>query len=294
MAQVLSGGRRFELRRIGLAILGTCIYAAGMNLFVVPAGLYAGGIMGFCQIIRTLLTEKLGLRVGVDIAGILYYLANIPILILSWRRLDRSFVLKTVLTVSVMTLAMTVIPVVPLLSSDRITSCLVGGVIVGAGVGLVLRAGGTLGGTDLVSLMLIRKHHDFSIGRISLSVNAVVYGLCMLLLDVPTAIYSLVYSFLCTSTIDRVHLQNKDAEVTVYTKRPAEELEQAILSGLQRGLTLMHGTGAYTGEDVNVMNVTLSEYELPVLRQLIGRFDPHAFVVVKPRVKVFGNYLKKL
>ena len=82
MAQVLSGGRRFELRRIGTAILGTCIYAAGMNLFVVPAGLYAGGIMGFCQIIRTLLSEKLGLRFGgVDIAGILYYLANIPILI---------------------------------------------------------------------------------------------------------------------------------------------------------------------------------------------------------------------
>ena len=295
MAQVLSGGRRFELRRIGTAILGTCIYAAGMNLFVVPAGLYAGGIMGFCQIIRTLLSEKLGLRFGgVDIAGILYYLANIPILIASWRKLDRSFVLKTILTVSVMTLAMTVIPVVPLLSSDRITSCLVGGVIVGAGVGLVLRSGGTLGGTDLVSLMLIRKHHDFSIGRISLSVNCVVYGLCMLLLDVPTAIYSLVYSFLCNSTIDRVHLQNKDAEVTVITKRDPAELEHEITSVLHRGATLLHGTDAFTDEAVNVLTVTLSEYELPNLRRLVARFDPHAFVVVKGHVKVYGNYLKKL
>ena len=294
MAQKLSGGKSFELRRIGTAILGTCIYAAGMNLFVVPAGLYAGGIMGFCQIIRTLLTEKLGLRFGVDVAGILYYLANIPILIASWRKLDRSFVLKTILTVSVMTLAMTVIPVVPLLSSDRITSCLVGGVIVGAGVGLVLRSGGTLGGTDLVSLMLIRKHHDFSIGRISLCVNAVVYGLCMLLLDVPTAIYSLVYSFLCNSTIDRVHLQNKDAEVTVITKRDPSELEHEITSVLHRGATLLHGTGAFTDEAVNVLSVTLSEYELPNLRRLVAKFDPHAFVVVKGHVKVYGNYLKKL
>ena len=103
-----------------------------------------------------------------------------------------------------------------------------------------------------------------------------------------------VFSFICTTTIDRVHLQNKDSEVTVYTKRSAEAMEQAILSGLQRGVTLMHGTGAYTGEDVNVLTITLSEYELPMLRQLIARFDPHAFVVVKPRVKVFGNYLKKL
>ena len=295
MAQVLSGGKSFELRRIGLAILGTCIYAAGMNLFVVPAGLYAGGIMGFCQIIRTLLTRELGLRFGsVDIAGILYYLVNVPILILSWRKLDRSFVLKTILTVSVMTLAMTVIPVVPLLSSDTISSCLVGGVIVGAGAGLVLRSGGTLGGFDLVSLMIIRKHHDFSIGRISLSVNAVVYGLCMLLMDIPTAIYSLVYSFLCNSTIDRVHLQNKDAEVTIITKRDPAELEHEITSVLHRGATLMHGTGAFTDEGVNVLDVTLSEYELSTLRRLVAKFDPHAFVVVKGHVKVYGNYLKKL
>ncbi len=294
MAQMLSGGRSFELKRIGLAVLGTLIYAVGMNLFVVPAALYSGGVMGFSQIIRTLLTRALGLTFRVDIAATLYYILNIPILILAWRKLDRSFVLKTLLTVSVMAVAMTLIPVTPVLSSDTITSCLVGGVITGCGVGLVLRAGGTLGGFDLVSLTIIRKRHEYSVGRLGLYVNIVVYGLCMILFDVPTAIYSLVFSFICTTTIDRVHLQNKDAEVTVYTKKPAEQMEQAILSGLQRGVTLIHGTGAYTGEDVNVLNITLSEYELPVLRQLIGRFDSHAFVVVKPRVKVFGNYLKKL
>ncbi len=294
MAQILSGGRTFELKRIGLAIVGTLIYAVGMNLFVVPAALYSGGIMGISQVILTILHLEPGLGCRVDLAATLKYLFNIPIFILSWCKLDRSFVLKTLLTVSVMTVAMTLIPVTPVLSSDTITSCLVGGVITGCGIGLVLRAGGTLGGFDLVSLMIIRKRHEFSVGRISLCVNIVVYGLCMLLLNVPTAIYSLVFSFICNTTIDRVHLQNKDAEVTVYTKRSAEDMEQAILSGLQRGVTLIHGTGAYTGEDVNVLNITLSEYELSMLRQLVARFDPHAFVVVKPRVKVFGNYLKKL
>ena len=294
MAQVLTGGRGFELKRIGLGILGTLIYAVGMNLFVVPAALYSGGVMGFSQIIRTILTRELGLTSRVDIAATLYYLFNVPILILSWRKLDKSFVLKTLLTVSVMTVAMTLIPVTPVLSSDTITSCLVGGVISGCGVGLVLRSGATLGGFDLVSLMIIRKRHQYSVGRLGLYVNVVVYGLCMLLLNVPTAIYSLVYSFICTTTIDRVHLQNKDAEVTVFTKRPAEDMEQAILSGLHRGVTMMRGTGAYTGEDVSVLIITLSEYELPELRQLVARFDPHAFVVVTPRVKVFGNYLKKL
>ncbi len=295
MAQKLSGGRAYELRRFGMAILGTCIYALGMNLFIVPASLYSGGIMGICQIIRTLLTRELGLSFGgVDIAGILYYIFNLPIFLLSWRKLDRMYVIKTLVTVTVMTLVMTLVPVVPLMSSDTITSCLVGGVITGTGIGLTLRAGGTLGGFDLVSLMIIRKHHDYSVGKINLSINVLVYGLCMALLNIPTAIYSLVYSVISTTTIDRVHLQNKDAEATIITKCPPKELEQAVFSRLGRGITLIHGTGGYTDEDVNVLYITLSEYELPTLRKLIYAADPHAFVVVKDRVKVYGNYRKKL
>lgn len=296
MAQNLSRDIHYkELRRFGTAILGTCIYALGMNLFVVPASLYSGGILGMSQIVRTLLTQELGLDFGgIDIAGILYYLVNIPIFILSWLKLNRMFVIKTLLCVTAMTLVMTFVPVVPLLGSDTITNCLVGGVINGIGLGLILRAGGTMGGFDLVSLMIMRKHRGFSVGKINLMVNLVVYSLCMVLLSVPTAIYSLVCSVVCTNAIDRVHTQNRDAEVTVITKLPAAELEHEVFSQLNRGVTQLQGVGAYTEENVNVLYITLSEYELPILRQIIRRFDPHAFVVVKDKVRVFGNYLRKL
>ena len=296
MTQTLPAAvRAKELRRFGTALLGTCIYALGMNLFIVPAALYSGGILGISQIIRTLLTRELGLDFGgVDIAGILYYLFNIPIFIISWFKLNRMFVIKTVLAVTAMTLVMTFVPVLPLLGSDTITNCLVGGVITGIGIGLILRSGGTLGGFDLVSLMVIRKHRNFSVGKISLSVNAVVYTLCMILLSVPTGIYSLVCSVVCTTTIDRIHTQNRDAEVTIITKEPPASLEHEVFAQLNRGMTQLHGVGAYTEEDVNVLYITLSEYEVPLLRQIIRRFDPHAFVVVKDRVRVFGNYLKKL
>ena len=296
MAQTMTrAARNNELRRFFMAIVGTCIYSLGMNLFIVPASLYSGGIMGISQIIRTLLTRELGLSFGgVDIAGILYYAFNVPIFILSWYKLDRMFVIKTVLAVTAMTIVMTFVPVVPLLGSDTITNCLVGGVITGIGIGLVLRSGGTIGGFDLVSLMIMRKHKGFSVGRIGLYVNLVVYSLCMLLLSVPTAIYSLVCSVMCTTAIDRVHTQNQDAEVTIITKLPPADLEHAVFAQLNRGITQLHGVGAYTEEDVSVLYITLSEYELPILRQIIRRFDPHAFVVVKDRVRVFGNYLKKL
>ncbi len=296
MAQTTIGtAHHNELRRFFMAILGTCIYSLGMNLFIVPASLYSGGIMGISQIIRTLLTRELGLSFGsIDIAGILYYAFNIPIFLVSWFKLDRMFVIKTVLAVTAMTVVMTVVPVVPLLGSDTITNCLVGGVIIGIGIGLVLRSGGTMGGFDLVSLMIIRKHRGFSVGKINLSVNVVVYSLCMALLSVPTGIYSLVCSVVSTTTIDRVHTQNQDAEVTIITKQPPAALEHEVFAQLNRGVTQLHGVGAYTEEDVSVLYITLSEYELPLLRQIIRRFDPHAFVVVKDRVRVFGNYLKKL
>lgn len=295
MKKFVDTQRFTELRRIALLLLGTGVYSVGMNLFIVPAHLYSGGIMGICQLIRTLLTRELGLSFGgVDIAGILYYILNLPILVLSWRRLDRGFVLKTLGSVSVMTLLLTLIPVRPLLSSDTITSCLVGGVITGVGIGMVLRSGGTLGGFDLVSLMIIRKHHDFSVGRIGLSVNVAVYALCMVILSVPTAIYSLVYSAVSTTTIDKVHVQNQDVEAKIITKRSPEELDAQVFDKLHRGVTLLHGVGAYTDEAVNVLYVTLSEYELPVLRKLVAQADPHAFVVVKSRVRVYGNYQKKL
>lgn len=296
MAQTITrGARTNEFRRFFMAIVGTCIYSLGMNLFIVPASLYSGGIMGISQIIRTLLSRELGLNFGsIDIAGILYYSFNIPIFIVSWCKLDRMFVIKTVLAVTAMTLVMTFVPVVPLLGSDTITNCLVGGVITGIGIGLVLRSGGTMGGFDLVSLMIMRKHKGFSVGKISLCVNMVVYTLCMILLSVPTAIYSLVCSVVCTTAIDRVHTQNQDAEVTIITKQPPAALEREVFSQLNRGITQLHGVGAYTEEDVSVLYITLSEYEVPLLRQIIRRFDPHAFVVVKDRVRVFGNYLKKL
>lgn len=295
MIQKLSSSKLFELRRFLGVILGTMIYSVGMNLFIVPAGLYSGGIMGFCQIVRTLLIRELALNFnGIDIAGILYYLINIPILIVSWYKLDRMFVIKTLLTVTVMTIFLTFLPQTPIFDDDTISNCLVGGVIVGFGIGIVLRCGGTLGGFDLVSLMIIRKHHNFSVGKISLSINFLIYVLCMIEFSVSTAIYSMVYSVITNTTIDRVHLQNKDAQVTVITKKSVEELESAVLSQLHRGVTQLRGTGAYTNEVVNILEITLSEYELPLLRRIIHNYDANAFVVVKDHVKVYGNYLKKL
>ena len=286
---------RIDPKRMLLALAGTCIYCVGVNMFVVPAGLYSGGTLGLCQILRTLLTEYLHISFGrVDVSGIFYYLVNIPIFIFAWVKIDRWFVVKSLIAVTAMSLLLAVIPTVPLLAGDTISCCLLGGVISGLGAGLVLRTGCTLGGMDVVSLMIIRKHRDFSVGKMSLGLNLLVYAICMVMFNIPTAIYSIVYSALYSTAVDRTHSQNIDVEVTIITKQPVALLEQEVFNGLHRGVTQLKGTGAYTDEAVNVLFIVLSKYEVSLLRHIIKRHDPNAFFIVKDHVKIYGNYTKKL
>jgi len=291
MAQLLSGGRGFELKRIGLAIVGTLIYAVGMNLFVVPAALYSGGVMGFSQIIRTLLTRELGLSFRVDIAATLYYIFNVPILILAWRKLDRSFVLKTLLAVSVMTVAMTLIPVTPVLSSDTITSCLVGGVIAGCGVGLVLRGGGCLDGTETVALLISRRTR-LSVGQVVFGINILIYGAAGLLFGWDRAMYSLMTYFISFKIIDMVEEGLEQAKSVMIITDDGAAMADAIYTKLGRTCTMMEGTGRISGEK-SVLYCVVTRVELSAVRRIIRDADGSAFVTISDVSEIVGNHIKQ-
>ncbi len=285
----------FSFRRVVFLLAGTVLYSVGINMFVVPANLYSAGILGLCQILRTVMEQFLGVNFGsVDIAPILYYAINVPIIILAWIKLDRWFVLRTLLCLSVSTVLMAFIPTKPLLQGDVLTNCLVGGVIAGIGLALVLRGGASLGGIDVISLMLLRKHPGLRVGQMGLVVNLFVYGICMFLFSVPTSIYSIVHSVVYSMATDNYYTQNIDVEVTLMTKLPVEPLQTAIFDELHRGVTRLEGVGGYTGDSTNVLLIALSQYEVDQLRNIVKRYDPHAFLVVKDHVKIFGNYTKKI
>ncbi len=282
-------------RRLTVLIIGTVLYSIGINLFVVPVNLYSAGILGLCQIIRTVFEQFLGVNFGsIDIAPILYYAINVPIMILAWIKLNRWFVIRTLICLSLSTVIMTFLPTTPLLEGDILANCLIGGVVAGLGLALVLRGGASLGGIDVVSLMLLKKHPGIRIGQMGLFINLAVYGICMFLFSIPTAIYSIVHSAVYSVATDNYYTQNIDVEATLITKAPIEDLQTAIFEELHRGVTRLEGTGGYTGEGTNVMLIALSQYEVDQLRSIVKRYDPHAFLVVKDHVKIFGNYTKKI
>ena len=278
-----------------LGILGgTLLYSLGMNLFVVPAGLYTGGIMGLSQLLRTFLLRATGWAPAIDIAGLINYAINLPMLLLAWRRLDHRVVLKTLLSVTGTTLFLSLVPRTDILSGDQLARCLIGGMLCGCGMGLLLWMGGTSGGMDLLGMMLIKSGSHTSIGHVNLCWDLMLYTICACAFSLSTAIYSILFSFVSTTAMDKLHMQNINVEVTVVTKILSPEMEHEILVDLHRGITRMDGIGEYTGDPVHVFYILVSKYEIGRLRAIIMKYDPHAFIVAKDGAVIYGNYKRKV
>ena len=282
--------------RMLACILGELIAAFSLNYFIVPLGLYSGGSMGVCQLIRTLLQIWGGLSFGdYDIAGILYFLSNIPILLYARGILGRKFVLKTVVCTMAFSLFYSVIPAPStMVVNDTLTACLLGGILTGVGSGLVLTCGGSGGGLDVIGLCLSKKGSRFTVGRFSMTFNAFLYALCLILFTPETAIYSVIYNFASAMVVDKAHQQNISVQALIFTRAGERELGRVIMDELGRGVTWWEGVGAYTGENVHVLCVCLSKYEIEELFHTVHEMDPHAFITVQEGVRIYGNFQKKL
>ena len=205
--------------RIVAAVVGELIAAAALNLFIVPLNLYTGGIMGVCQLIRTLLQTHLGVALGAyDIAGILYFLANIPILLFAYKALGLGLVAKTIICTVSYSLFYSLIPIpsAPIVG-DYLTACLLGGILTGIGSGIVLTCGCSSGGLDVIGLCLSKRGSGFTVGKFSLTFNVFLYTACLILFSPEVAIYSVIYNFFTSMVLDRMHQQNVNVMAMIFT-----------------------------------------------------------------------------
>ena len=284
----------YESKKILGSLIGVFIYSAGINLFVVPANLYTSGVLGICQLIRTLLVDYIHLPFhSFDFSGVIYYMVCIPMLLVAMTKVGKKFFLKTIIAVTSMTVFLAVIPTVPVVH-DRITSCVIGGIVAGGGVGITLRMGCTTGGVDLLGILITQKKKDLSVGKINLIVNGILYGTSLFLFDIDIVIYSLVFAAVYALSMDKVHIQNINVEVKIITKIDTEVLEREVFEELNRGITKWTSLGAYTQEESHVLYVLLSKYEVGRLKAIIHKYDANAFVVINEGVVVDGNYIKRL
>ncbi len=282
--------------RIIMAIVGSFIYSIGVSFFVTPAGLYTGGFLGVGQIIRTLLTENLGLNFGgIDIAGLIYFALNIPVYLLAFRSISSHFGLKSLLcTVSTTIFLSVLVPPAEPILYDVLAATILGGIFCGAGIGIMLYDGGSSGGTDILGVYLLKKFPGISVGKINMTFNISVYIVCLILFNVQVAIYSIIYSVFCSLIVDRLHQQNIAVMAWVFTKRDDDAIRSYVTDTLHRSVTYWDGVGAYEGTDTKILCICLSKYEMEELRRAIHDLDPDAFLVVDEGVHIHGNYKTRL
>lgn len=281
--------------RLLAGVGGAILLAAAINLFIVPQGLYGGGLYGLCQVVRTLLVTNLGLEMPFDLAGILYLFSNLPLMWMAWRNMGRGFVVRMSVTTIVNSLALAIIPspVTPLIA-DKLTSCMVGGILGGFACGLILTCGCSTGGLDVLGLYFSKKGKGFTVGRFSITFNAALYALCAMLFDLGTAIYSAIYMVFSSLFLDRVHQQNISVQMLIFTREDPQKLGDVITERLERSFTFWEGKGGYSHDDVNVLCVCLSKYEVVSLQIAMHEIDPHAFFIVNEGVRVGGNFPRHL
>ncbi len=284
-----------ELFKYIAVVFGGIIYALGISLFITPANLYSGGVMGLSQLIRELLIARIGIfsSTTLDISGIIYYMLNIPLMILAFTKLSKPFFFKTLISTTTVTVAISFFRLegAPLVE-DALTASVIGGIVSGVGIGIMLRSGGSGGGLDIIGVYFAQKYVSASVGKVSLFFNAFVYILCAIMYSPAVAIYSIIYSAVNSQAVDKVHYQNIMIQAMIFTK--VNDIAKPIMETLNRGVTEWEGDGAYTHEATHILCTAVSKYEMSSLRRIVHENDPKAFIIYNKAYGIDGNFRKKL
>lgn len=268
-----------------LIMLGSCIFGAGIVIFIKPAMISMGGVAGIALIGNYLTGLPLGM------ASIVL---NIPLLIFGYKRMGREFFIKTVVSSVVYSVFIDVVgPWLPNFSGDRLLAALYGGLIMGLGFGLVFKRGGTSGGTDIIAKYLNEKF-EISIGNANLVMNGMVIIACSVIYhSVESALYAIIVQYLTGVVLNAiVDGSERQKEGLIITNKP-EEMAQAILESLQRGCTGIDGRGMYTSAEKTILLVVVRRHEVSALKKLAHQVDPECFMLISEVSEVFGTHFKQ-
>jgi len=264
-------------------LLGTVFYAAGFQFFLYPNSITSGGVTGTAMIINQLT----GFPVGV-----LTMILNIPLFIIAWRHFGLDFLLGSLVGMGVSSILVDVFAGFGLvLTHDAMLAAVIGGVIKGAGLGMIYYVGATTGGMDIVVKILRRKLASVNFGTIMLALDTIIIGIyAMVLGRYESAMYSLIAMYVTTKVVDLVLYGIDNACLCYIISEKTAEITREIVSGpLHRGVTLLDGKGAYSGTHRDVLMCVIKRQQIGQLKRLVKAYDEKAFFIVTNAKNVFGN-----
>lgn len=270
-------------KRIFMIIIGAVFMAMGIELFLVPNHLLDGGIVG----ISIILSHLTGLQIGLFI-----FLLNIPFFFFGYKQIGKTFALSTVLGITVLSICTYFLHPVARFTDDLLLATVFGGIVLGIGVGLVIRYGGSLDGTEILAILFSTKS-VFSVGEIIMFFNLIIFTVAGFVFTWEQAMYSVLSYFIAYKMIDIV-IQGFDESKSVYIISDlVDEVGEAIMDRLGRGVTYLHGEGAYTGDDKKVIFTVITRLEEAKLKTIVEDIDQQAFVAIGNIAEVRGGRFKK-
>lgn len=275
-----------QTKKAIVVLFGALLNAIGMNFFLIPANVYASGFAGVAQLVSKIVGEYTPFSIS---TGILLFLLNIPVTILGWKKVGKSFTLFSFISVLSMSFFLEAVPVKQL-SNDILLNAVFGGVIAAIGVGITLKWGASTGGLDIVAMVLSRKK-DRPVGTYFFTLNAVIIITAGYLYGWEKALYTLVTLYASTRVIDAIHTRHEKLTAMIITKKP-DELKKAIHKKLVRGITRVPAKGAYTNENKEMMIIVITRYELFDLERIINEVDPKAFANIVQTTEILGLFRK--
>ncbi len=262
-------------------LIGSLCYGASVSLFSAPNNIAPGGVSGLMTLVHFLW----GLPIGTMVL-----LANIPLLIVAWLVLGRTFAARTVLGTVVTSVLIDAVAIyMPTFEGDRLLAAIFGGVLAGTGLGLIFSRGATTGGADIVARLLERRWPHIPIGRLLLAVDGAVIALSALVYrEMESPLYAIILVYISSLLTDRLVYGGQRGATVLIISRQHEAITQRILQDFHRGVTLLDSTGAYTGEAGQVILCAVRRPELYLLKQLVTHIDPQAFLLLIPADEVHG------
>ncbi len=276
----------YEFKTIAIITIGMLFLSLGTNLFLVSNNLYTTGLLGFSQELATILIYAFKLP---DLSSILFWLINVPIIILGWFKVGKRFTIRSFYAVTIVSIFTSIIPTNVILIDDKILSVVTGSILIGLGIGLALRVGGSSGGLDIVALYIsIFKGKSF--GTYNTLVNILVIVLAILIQhDLTIGVLMFLSLFIISLTIDNIHNNQQKLTLFVVTKH-ADEIRNILLENFVRGMTIIDSHGGLSLDKNTTLMITIDKGELYRYIDTIKKEDPNAFINVFEVKKLIGTY----
>ena len=262
---------------------GSLVFGIGLKSIAVPHGFVTGGISGM-----TLLFYYVS---GLLSPGLWYLMVNIPIFLIGWIYVSRRFFLYSLYGMAALSAAIDMIRfTLPI--HEPILAVLAGGVLMGAGTGIILHSLGSGGGLDIVGIILNQKF-NLSMGTFYFAFNIVLFAFSFGFLDTDLVLYSLFMSFISSQTLDYVLTAFNQRKMGFIISDLNEKIAKAVHKRLDRGVTFLNGSGAYTGKEKKVILTVVHNYQLKRVEEAALSIDPEAFIITESTFNVLGRGFSK-